>query len=90
MTFASEGFVDFEDVTVGSVVLVVKPRVYNQYSWSEPRVDFVEGDMWIIDKLADRPRRATMRNLQRGTLHDMRVDDLLGADYDGFVVIGPA
>ena len=82
-------YLDFDDVTVGSVVFVEKNQILNKYSWKEPRVDLIAGDIFLVTFISGRPRRATLRNLQRGYVVDVRVDELLALNDDYFVTIGP-
>lgn len=81
-------YMDFEEVTVGSVILVDKEHEHNKNFWS-PGVMFMPGDIWIIESLANRPREAVIRNLQRNEHADIRVDVLLELDDKDIVTIGP-
>ena len=82
-------YIDFEDVTVGSIVLVEKDLVLNKYDWDEPCIDLFERDIWMVVGLHERPRRATLRNLQRNQYIDIRVDQLLDINDSGSITIGP-
>ena len=82
-------YLDFEDVTNGSIVLIDKTRELTNYVSGYSRVRFVEGDIWIVVELTGRPRVATLRNLQRHTHANIRVDELLSLDDKGVVTIGP-
>ncbi len=82
-------FPDFDDVKVGTIVLVEKTKVLNKYSWKEARIDLHADDIWIVEELTGRPRRASIRNLQRNVFANIRVDELLDTNYDGTTTIGP-
>lgn len=89
-------YLDFEEVTEGSVILVDKDHEHNKYGiWTEtktnsyPYVKFEKGDIWIVEALANRPRVAVIRNLQRGTRTGIRVDELLQLDDKDILTIGP-
>lgn len=88
-------YLDFEEVTEGSVIIVAEDHVHNAQMWyntdkpNYPEVDFKQGDLWVIEALANRPRVAVIRNLQRGTRTGIRVDDLLELDDRDILTIGP-
>ncbi len=83
---------DFEEVTAGSVIFVDKEHEHNKYDFSSspmPNIHFVPGDIWVVESLANRPRVAVIRNLQRGERSGIRVDALLELDDKDVLTIGP-
>lgn len=85
-------YLDFEEVTEGSVILVQKDHDHGDlYSLGRdyPYVQFKAGDIWIVEALANRPRVAVIRNLQRKERTGIRVDALLELDDRDILTIGP-
>lgn len=90
---ADERYLDFEDITEGSIILVQKNHQHGSlFDFNKPTypsVTFEQGDIWVIESLANRPRVAVIRNLQRGSRTGIRVDALLELDDKDIVTVGP-
>lgn len=85
-------YIDFEEVTEGSVILVDETYEHNRHTFPKsdyPYVKFEKGDIWVVEALANRPRVAIIRNLQRNEQRGIRVDALLEIDDKGVLTIGP-
>ncbi len=87
-------YLDFEQVTEGSIILVNKLHEHNRWGAyagtnKYPYIKLEKNDIWIIEALANRPRVAVIRNLQRNVESGIRVDVLLELDDAGIITIGP-
>lgn len=87
-------YLEFEEVTEGSVILVDRDHEHNKYGFLElknnyPFVSFLKGDIWVVEALANRPRVAIIRNLQRNVQAGIRIDALLELDDKDILTIGP-
>lgn len=84
-------YLDFEEVTEGSVIIVDRAHHHNAYDFKQnyPYIKFEAGDIWVIENLANRPRVAIIRNLQRNETTGIRVDALLDLDDQDILTIGP-
>ncbi len=87
-------YLDFEQVTEGSIILVNKMHEHNKIMLfgdlgKYPYIKLEKDDIWIVEALANRPRVAVIRNLQRNVQSGIRVDMLLELDDAGIVTIGP-
>ena len=86
-------YLDFEEVTEGSIILVDKDHEHNKWMFTSvsgyPYINFAQGDIWVVESLANRPRVAVIRNLQRNIQSGIRVDELLELDDKGIVTVGP-
>lgn len=93
MTFCRETDLDFNEVTNGSMILVMKEHELSPWRThfdEDTYIHFEINDIWVIKRLANRPRVALIHNLQRGTQVVIRVDALLELDDKGVITIGPA
>ncbi len=81
-------YIDFEQVTLGSLVFVEED--HRKDSWFSSECDLKAGEIWMIVTLIDRPRVAILRNLQHGRTTKIRVDDLIELDDKDIVTLGPA
>ena len=85
-------YLDFDEVTEGSVIVVQKDHEHGDlYSVKRdyPYVQFKAGDIWVVEALANRPRVAVIRNLQRSERSGIRVDALLDLDDRDVLTVGP-
>ena len=84
-------YLDFKGIVEGAVILVNVDHEHNKYDFQNryPYVKFDNGDIWIVESTANRPRVAIVRNLQCGTRSGIRVNALLELDDRDIVTIGP-
>lgn len=89
-------YLDFEEVTEGSLIIVERDHEHNKYNFGAcyptstyPHISFAKGDFWIVEGLANRPRVAIIRNLQRNVRSGIRVDELLKLDDQHVITVGP-
>ncbi len=85
-------YLDFEEVTEGSVIVVNRRHDHgNLYDLNPkyPYIMFESGDIWVVEALANRPRVAVVRNLRTHQRSGIRVDDLLGLDDRDVLTVGP-
>lgn len=75
---------DFEDVNVGSIIIVAKMPPIHMATYLEV------GDIWVVEAMHGRPRVAFIKRLSDNALDEMRVDHMLMLDDVDTIMIGPS